>query len=117
MKWHYSGEVTVHRPDGSMDIEQVDTVVDLPDQNVEVIRNFLNANRSLILGYKYNPPSGEAPWGDVASQSELHRMLANQMSDDEWASGVTDKQVKAFLVRFYHHVVENAEVLPGRMAA
>jgi len=92
MKWHYSGEITVHHLDGSMDIEQVDTVVDLPDPNVEMIRNFLYANRSLILGYKYNPPSGEAPWGDVASQSELHRTLASRMSDDEWAAGVTDKQ-------------------------
>lgn len=109
MQWHYSGELAVHSSDG-WDIEQVSGVFDLPDRNVELIRNFLYSNREFILGYKYNPPSGEAPWGDVSSQTEMRSELNRRLSDDEWADGVADKQVKAWLVAFYHQMLNNIDL-------
>jgi hypothetical protein len=32
------------------------------------------------------------------------------MSDDEWSAGIRDKQVKAYLVAFYHHLMENIDL-------
>lgn len=108
MKWYFSGDVTVHSAEGC-DVEQVSGVFDLPDSNVKVIRDFLYANRDLILRYKYHPPSGETPWGDVQSQIALRTELNNRMSDDKWSKGV-DTQTKAYLVAFYHQLLENIDL-------
>lgn len=110
MKWYYAGDMAIHYPDGKWDIEQVDGVFDLPDSNVALIRSFLYANRELILQAKYHPTSGEAPWGDNQSQGALHQQLSALMSDDEWAVGVKDKQTKAYLVAFYHHLLSNIDL-------
>jgi len=109
MKWHYAGEMTIHSA-GSWDVQQVDGVFDLPDYNVRLIKDFLYSNGELILRYKYQPPSGDAPWGDVESQIALRRSLSELMSDDQWTAGVGDKQVKAYLVAFYHHLLENLDL-------
>ncbi len=108
MQWYYSGEMTVHSANGC-DVEQVSGVFELPDHNVKLIREFLYANRDFILRYKYSPPTGESPWGDVQSQVELHSQLNQSMSDEEWGAGV-DKQIKAYLVAFYHHMLNNIDL-------
>jgi hypothetical protein len=110
MKWHYTGKMAIHHPDGTWDLEQVSGVFALPDHNVELIRNFLWENRSFILNYKYNPPFGNAPWGNTQSQAQMRSELANRMSDDEWTEGVKDKQVKAYLIAFYHHFLNNVDL-------
>ncbi len=108
MKWHFSGNVTIHSSEGP-DVEHVTGFFDLPNTNVKLIRDFLYANRDLILRYKYNPPGGEAPWGDVPSQIALRTELSNLMSDDEWSIGVAT-QTKAYLVAFYHQLLGNIDL-------
>ena len=93
-----------------MDVENVSGTFDLPDLNVRLIREFLSANREFILSYKYNPPSGAAPWGDNQSQGAMRAELARRMSDDEWAVGIKDKQIKAYLVAFYHQMLDNIDL-------
>ncbi|NJR63186.1 MAG: hypothetical protein HC769_33045 [Cyanobacteria bacterium CRU_2_1] len=110
MKWHYAGEMTIHFAEGGWDVQQVDGVFDLPDRNVRLIRDFLYSNRELILRYKYQPPMGDVPWGDVDSQMELRQALSVLMSDEQWTVGVADRQVKAYLVAFYHHLLENLDL-------
>jgi len=109
MKWHYTGEMTIHSVSG-WDVQQVDGVFDLPDHNVRLIKDFLYSNRELILRYKYQPPAGDVPWGDVQSQMELRRSLSDLMPDEQWLAGVGDRQVKAYLVAFYHHLLENLDL-------
>jgi hypothetical protein len=108
MKWHYSGQMAIHSEQGWQH-EQVSGIFELPDRNVQMIRDFLYANRDFILSYKHNPPSGEAPWGDVQSQIQMRSTLNQRLSDDEWGAGV-DKQTKAYLVAFYHHMLENIDL-------
>ena len=109
MKWYYSGEVTVHSDEGP-EVKEVSGAYELPDHNVKLIRDFLYTNQDLILRYKYTPPTGEAPWGDVQSQIEMRSELNRRMSDDEWSVGVVDKQVKAYLVAFYHQMLNNIDL-------
>jgi hypothetical protein len=123
MNWKYDGELTIHPTDGGQPYQgKLNYSIELPDENIARIRQFVQDNLELILQHKY--PVGEAhPWGnyhacdddEAATKLSNHYSLLMKQVDylqpvREVCAGVTDKTVMSALLAFRKELVENADL-------
>jgi hypothetical protein len=109
MYWHFDGEIMIHPEDGTDKyFDTVSTDFWLLDENVQVIRAFVESQRDFILAHKYQPTDGEVPWGESypAMMAELNRL---QPPDAYWFGNLSN-QTKAALVAFRQELINNVDV-------
>jgi hypothetical protein len=113
MNWKYDAELTIHPTDGSQPYQgTLAYSIELPDANIERIRQFVQDHIELILQHKY--PDGEAhPWSNyhACDDDETAATLPNHYSSlmkqidhlqpvREVCAGVTDKTTMSALLAF-----------------